>query len=87
MNNSCLITGGPTGIGRATALAFAKEGASLLFPLGGRRRPKVALEIAKNGAEAELTSRAFTPRRRRGKLDDKSVERFGSLDVAVKNAG
>jgi NAD(P)-dependent dehydrogenase (short-subunit alcohol dehydrogenase family) len=69
-----LITGGLTGIGRATALAFAKEGAQVV--VSGRRDEegqKLVSEIRKAGAEAELI--------------DKTVERFGRLDVAVNTAG
>src|SRR5216683_3246514 len=50
-----LITGGLTGIGRATALAFAKEGTQLV--VSGRRDEegqKLVTEIRKNGAEAEF---------------------------------
>src|ERR1700683_1081160 len=83
-----LITGGLTGIGRATALAFAQEGAQVV--VSGRREEegqKLVSEIHKVGAEAEFI-RADV---RRGgdvrKLIDKTVERFGHLDVAVNAAG
>ena len=83
-----LITGALTGIGRATALAFAKEGATVV--VSGRR------EAEGNALEAELrglgTQAAFVQAdvRREGdvrNLVDQTVARFGRLDVAVNNAG
>ena len=83
-----LITGALTGIGRATALAFAKEGATVV--VSGRR------EAEGNALEAELrglgAQAAFVQAdvRREGdvrNLVDQTVARFGRLDVAVNNAG
>ncbi|MGA2550278.1 MAG: glucose 1-dehydrogenase [Burkholderiaceae bacterium] len=83
-----LITGAITGIGRATALAFAREGARLVVS-GRREQPGQALaaEIRGLGAEAEFI-RADVRREEdvRG-LVDAAVARFGRLDVAVNNAG
>src|SRR2546422_6873819 len=83
-----LITGALTGIGRATALAFAKDGARLV--VSGRREAEgkaLEAELRRLGAEA-----AFIPADVRrddevSNLVDKTVARFGRLDVAVNNAG
>jgi NAD(P)-dependent dehydrogenase (short-subunit alcohol dehydrogenase family) len=83
-----LITGALTGIGRATALAFAKEGAQVV--VSGRRDEegqKLVSEIRKQGAEAEFVRADVRREEDVRNLIDKTVERFGRLDVAVNNAG
>jgi len=83
-----LITGALTGIGRATALAFAKEGARLV--ISGRRDEegkKLVAELRKLGAEAEFVRSDVRHEEDVRSLVDKTVERFGRLDVAVNNAG
>jgi NAD(P)-dependent dehydrogenase (short-subunit alcohol dehydrogenase family) len=83
-----LITGGLTGIGRATALAFAKEGAQVV--VSGRRDEegqKLVTEIRKAGAEAEFIRADVRREDDVRNLIDKTVQRFGRLDVAVNTAG
>jgi NAD(P)-dependent dehydrogenase (short-subunit alcohol dehydrogenase family) len=83
-----LITGALTGIGRATALAFAKEGARVV--ISGRRDEegkKLVAELRKLGAEAEFVRADVRHEEEVRKLIDKTAERFGRLDVAVNNAG
>src|SRR3981189_2656712 len=83
-----LITGGLTGIGRATAFAFAKEGAQVV--VSGRRGEegqKLVSEIRKVGAEAEFIRADVRREEDVRNLIDKTVERFGHLDVAVNAAG
>jgi NAD(P)-dependent dehydrogenase (short-subunit alcohol dehydrogenase family) len=83
-----LITGALTGIGRATALAFANEGAHVV--ISGRREEegkKLVAELRKLGAEAELVRSDLRHEEDVRSLVDKTVERFGRLDVAVNNAG
>src|SRR6202162_3084685 len=83
-----LVTGGLTGIGRATALAFAKEGAQVV--VSGRRDEegqKLVTEIRNNGAEAEFIHADVRREEDVRNLIDKTVERFGRLDVAVNTAG
>ena len=83
-----LITGALTGIGRATALAFAREGARVV--VSGRHDEegkKLAAEMRKLGAEAEFVRADVRHEEEVSKLIDKTVERFGRLDVAVNNAG
>ncbi len=83
-----LITGALTGIGRATALAFAAEGANVV--VSGRRDEegeKLATELRKLGAEAEFFRSDVRHEEDVRTLIDKTVARFGRLDVAVNNAG
>jgi NAD(P)-dependent dehydrogenase (short-subunit alcohol dehydrogenase family) len=83
-----LITGGLTGIGRATALAFAQEGAQVV--ISGRRDEegqKLVGEIRKAGAEAEFIRADVRREEDVRNLIDKTVERFGRLDIAVNTAG
>jgi NAD(P)-dependent dehydrogenase (short-subunit alcohol dehydrogenase family) len=83
-----LVTGGLTGIGRATALAFAKEGAQVV--VSGRRDEegqKLVSEIRGAGAEAEFIRADVRRDEDVHNLIDKTVERFGHLDVAVNAAG
>src|SRR4030088_1863459 len=82
-----LITGGLTGIGRAAAVAFAKKGAKVVV---SGRRDEVGQELAKElrsyGAEAEFINADVRKESDVRALVDKTVERFGRLDVAVNNA-
>src|SRR5579872_184971 len=83
-----LITGGLTGIGRATALAFAKEGAHVV--VSGRHDEegkKLAAELRKLSGEAEFIRADVRHEEDVRNLIDKTVSRFGQLDVAVNNAG
>ena len=83
-----LITGALTGIGRATAFAFANEGGCIVA--SGRRDAEghaLVAELRKLGAEAEfLRSDVRHEDEVRG-LVDQTVARFGRLDVAVNTAG
>ncbi len=83
-----LITGALTGIGRATALAFAREGARLVVS-GRRREAGNALleELRSRGVEAEFVEADVRKEADVRALVDKAVARFGRLDVAVNNAG
>jgi NAD(P)-dependent dehydrogenase (short-subunit alcohol dehydrogenase family) len=83
-----LITGALTGIGRATALAFAKEGARVV--VSGRHEEdgqKLATELQKLGTEAEFLRTDVRHEEEVKNLIDKIIARFGRLDIAVNNAG
>ena len=83
-----LITGALTGIGRATAVAFAREGARLV--VSGRREEDgeaLAKELRGLGAEAEFVKADVRKEEDVRDLVDKTIGRFGRLDVAVNNAG
>jgi len=83
-----LITGALTGIGRATAIAFAKEGSRLV--VAGRREDvgqQLATELQALGADAEFIPADVRHEEEVRDLVDRTVARFGRLDVAVNNAG
>jgi NAD(P)-dependent dehydrogenase (short-subunit alcohol dehydrogenase family) len=83
-----LITGGLTGIGRAAAVAFAKKGANVV--VAGRRDEAgqaLAKELRAFGSEAEFINADVRKEDDVRALVDKTVARFGRLDVAVNNAG
>jgi NAD(P)-dependent dehydrogenase (short-subunit alcohol dehydrogenase family) len=82
-----LITGALTGIGRATAFAFAQEGSRVV--ISGRRDDAGALvtQLRALGAEAEFVRADVRHEDDVRNLVDKTVQRFGRLDVAVNNAG
>jgi NAD(P)-dependent dehydrogenase (short-subunit alcohol dehydrogenase family) len=79
-----LITGALTGIGRAPALAFAREGARVV--ISGRRDDegqKLVAELQKLGAEAEFVRSDVRHEDDVRSLIDKTVARFGRLDRAL----
>jgi NAD(P)-dependent dehydrogenase (short-subunit alcohol dehydrogenase family) len=83
-----LITGALTGIGRATAAAFAKERARIA--VSGRREDvgqKLSSELRALGAETEFYAADVRREDDVRRLIDQIVARFGRLDVAVNNAG
>jgi NAD(P)-dependent dehydrogenase (short-subunit alcohol dehydrogenase family) len=82
-----LITGALTGIGRATAVAFAKAGANVV--VSGRRNEigkALVAELRSLGSEAEFINADVRQEDDIRALVDKTVARFGRLDVAVNNA-
>lgn len=83
-----LITGALTGIGRATAIAFAREGARLV--VSGRRDDvgrALAAELKTLGAETEFVRADVRRESDVQNVVDRAVARFGRLDIAVNNAG
>jgi NAD(P)-dependent dehydrogenase (short-subunit alcohol dehydrogenase family) len=83
-----LITGALTGIGRATAVAFAKKGAKVVVA-GRRDEPGRVLadELRSLGSEADFIHADVRNEDEVRALVDETLARFGRLDVAVNNAG
>jgi NAD(P)-dependent dehydrogenase (short-subunit alcohol dehydrogenase family) len=82
-----LITGALTGIGRAAAVAFAKKGAQVV--VAGRRDEagkELVKELRSFGSEAEFFNTDVRKEDDVRAMVDKTVARFGRLDVAVNNA-
>lgn len=83
-----LVTGGGTGIGKATAIAFAREGARVV--IGNRNSAAgeaVVEEIHGNGGEASFLQTDVSSEDDVRALVDHAVARFGRLDAAFNNAG
>jgi NAD(P)-dependent dehydrogenase (short-subunit alcohol dehydrogenase family) len=82
-----LVTGGSSGIGRATALAFARRGASVAIAARGVERGEaVEKEIEAVGAPALFVATDVSSAAQVEALVTRTVERFGRLDFAVNNA-
>ncbi len=83
-----LITGASQGLGRALALAFAREGASLVVNSRSEGPLRsVVEEIEGSGAEALAVAADVSESADVERLVDAAVERFGKIDVLVNNAG
>ena len=83
-----IVTGGGTGIGRAIATSFLKEGAKVV--ICGRRLEKLRETAASTGAsEDEILSLScdVTDRAQIQELVKTALNRFGGIDVLVNNAG
>ena len=83
-----LVTGGGVGIGRATAIAFAREGAKVV--IGNRntdRGEEVVAEIRDNGGEASFLRTDVSVEDDVKALVDHAVSTYGGLHAAFNNAG
>ncbi len=83
-----LVTGAASGIGRAAALAFAREGARVVVSDVDREGGEAAAEaIRKEGGESVFLACDVSSDAEVGTLVRTTVERFGRLDCALNNAG
>ncbi|AYG59958.1 glucose 1-dehydrogenase [Rhizobium calliandrae] len=88
MSQTVLITGALSGIGRETAIAFAQEGYNVA--VSGRRQEageEFATELRRLGAAAEFVLADVSIDEGVRKMVDMVVHRFGSIDIAINNAG
>src|SRR5262249_3373608 len=85
-NRICIITGAGSGIGRATALLFAAEGAQLVVA-DKRNAQAVAAECAAKGAQAIAVEADVAVGADVKRVMETTVKRFRRLDVLVNNAG
>ncbi len=83
-----LITGGGRGIGRATSLAFAREGADVVVnDLNAETAEAVAAEVRALGRQALAVVADVTKSDQVASMVEQAVEKLGKIDVLVNNAG
>ncbi len=84
----CLVTGAGSGIGRATAVAFAREGARVLVAdVNGTGGEETVAQITAAGGNALFLAVDIAHRQQVDGIVAYTVERFGRLDCAVNCAG
>ena len=83
-----VITGAGRGIGRAIALAYAREGAKLALAARSESElQEVVAAVSEHGTEAIAVPTDVTSQEDTERLAQRAVERFGRIDVLVNNAG
>lgn len=84
-----IITGGDSGIGRAVALAFAREGARIVIGYLDEHEDarQTGEQITNMGGEVLLIAGDIAKQPHCVKLVNKTVKRFGGVDILVNNAG
>jgi meso-butanediol dehydrogenase / (S,S)-butanediol dehydrogenase / diacetyl reductase len=88
LNKTAIITGGGRGVGRAIALAFAREGADVaICSRTESQLREVAAEIEKIGRRAFYKVTDVTDKAQAVAFCDAARDRFGHIDILVNNAG
>ena len=83
-----IVTGGASGIGRATALAFVREGAKVVIvDIDVEKGMAVEREIAEQGGEATFVPTDVTVSADVQRMVNSAVQKYGGLDIAFNNAG
>ena len=88
LNQVALVTGGTSGIGEATAILFAKEGASVgLTGRNQERGEQVRDTIVGNGGRAIFIAADVRKAEECRRAIDQTLSKFGQLDILFNNAG
>ncbi|MCK4814477.1 SDR family oxidoreductase, partial [bacterium] len=82
-----VITGAGAGIGEATAILFAKEGAKVCCNSKSESALKVVEKIKDSGGEAFFSQGDVSVVEDARRIADETVERYGKLDILFNNAG
>ena len=87
-NKIALITGAGSGIGEATTLLFARNGASvMLADMDMEGAERVLAEVKKNGGQGAMVKADVSDPKECEHMVAETVKHFGHLDIAVNNAG
>ena len=88
-NKVAVITGSSRGMGKATALLFAKEGANIVVNCITNKAKglEVVEKINKLGSQAILVQADISKSEEVKKLFDEAVKKFGTVDILINNAG
>jgi len=88
-NKVVLITDAGKGIGKATALEFAKEGAKLIIDYlnSEKEANEVVNEIKKLGSDAIAIKCDVSDEKQVEKMFEQIIKKFGRIDILVNNAG
>ena len=88
-DKNAVVTGGGRGIGRAVALAFAREGANVLvnYVKNSETADKVVAEIEKLGRKGLAVKADVASTAEAQNMVNRAIEEFGGLDILVNNAG
>ncbi|HTD34244.1 MAG TPA: glucose 1-dehydrogenase [Candidatus Elarobacter sp.] len=87
---TAIVTGSATGIGKAIALRFGRDGANVVIDYRGDEREAadaIVVELERAGGHGLALAADVTDERAVDRLVARTVERFGALDVLVNNAG
>lgn len=83
-----IITGASSGFGQATAVAFAKEGCSMILTARRKERlEELAKEVEKLGGHAEICCGDAREEETAKNAVDLAIKKFGKLDILINNAG
>ena len=87
-NKVAIITGGASGIGKASCILFAKEGAKVVVSdIVDKAGVDVAKMIRENGGEATYVYCDVTKEEQARNLIGQTVEKYGRVDILYNNAG
>ncbi|UXT41333.1 SDR family oxidoreductase [Agrobacterium tumefaciens] len=87
-NKVAIVTGASSGIGRATAMLFAAEGAAIVINARGEKALyEVAADIREAGGRVHAVAGDAGVAETHSRLADAAISVFGGLDIAVNNAG
>lgn len=88
-NKVAIVTGSSRGIGKATALLFAKEGAKVVvnYSKSENEANAVVNEIKKLGSDATAIKCDVSKEEQVKQMIEKTIKKFGRIDILVNNAG